>query len=44
MIRDFYLQRKAFQIAEKRGDANDISFVNGEDDFDDDTSLDSDTE
>ncbi|MFW2056367.1 VacJ family lipoprotein [Acinetobacter haemolyticus] len=44
MIRDFYLQRKAFQIAEKRGDANDISFVNGEDDFDEDTSLDSDTE
>jgi phospholipid-binding lipoprotein MlaA len=27
MIRDFYLQRKAFQIAEKKGDSNDISFI-----------------
>ncbi|ENU29424.1 hypothetical protein F991_02813 [Acinetobacter sp. CIP-A165] len=34
MIRDFYLQRKAFQIAEKRGDANDISFINDADDND----------
>ncbi|RZF50146.1 VacJ family lipoprotein [Acinetobacter halotolerans] len=34
MIRDFYLQRKAFQIAEKRGDANDISFISDEDDID----------
>ncbi len=35
MIRDFYLQRKAFQIAEKRGDSNDISFVGDSDDLDD---------
>ena len=36
MIRDFYLQRKAFQIAEKRGDTADISFI--EDDADADAS------
>jgi len=35
MIRDFYLQRKASQIAEKRGDSNDISFVGDSDDLDD---------
>ena len=35
MIRDFYLQRKTFQIAEKRGDSDDISFVGDEDDIDD---------
>ncbi|MCH7337494.1 VacJ family lipoprotein [Acinetobacter sp. NIPH 2699] len=34
MIRDFYLQRKSFQIAEKRGDSNDISFISDEDDID----------
>ncbi|KXZ69858.1 MlaA family lipoprotein [Acinetobacter venetianus] len=38
MIRDFYLQRKAFQIAEKRGDSNDISFVGDSDDLDDGSS------
>ena len=32
MIRDFYLQRKAFQIAEKHGDSADVSFVSDEDD------------
>ena len=37
MIRDFYLQRKAFQIAEKRGDTADISFI--EDDADADAST-----
>lgn len=35
MIRDFYLQRKAFQIAEKHGDSADISFISDEDDTDD---------
>ena len=35
MIRDFYLQRKAFQIAEKHGDSSDISFISDEDDTDD---------
>lgn len=34
MIRDFYLQRKAFQIAEKKGDSNDISFISDVDDTD----------
>lgn len=34
MIRDFYLQRKAFQIAEKKGDSNDISFIGDVDDTD----------
>ena len=38
MIRDFYLQRKAFQIAEKRGDSDDVSFVGDEDDVDDSSS------
>lgn len=38
MIRDFYLQRKAFQIAEKRGDSDDVSFVGDEDDIDDSSS------
>lgn len=38
MIRDIYLQRKAFQISEKRGDANDIAFVS--DDEVDDASSD----
>lgn len=32
MIRDFYLQRKAFQITEKHGDSADVSFVSDEDD------------
>lgn len=27
MIRDLYLQRKAFQIAEKKGDSADVSFI-----------------
>ena len=35
MIRDFYLQRKAFQIAEKHGDSADISFISDEDDTND---------
>lgn len=39
MIRDFYLQRKAFQIAEKKGDSNDISFISDVDDTDE-SSLD----
>lgn len=38
MIRDFYLQRKAFQISEKRGDSDDISFVGDADDVDDSSS------
>jgi len=38
MIRDFYLQRKAFQIAEKRGDSDDVSFVGDSDDVDDSSS------
>lgn len=38
MIRDFYLQRKAFQIAEKRGDSDDVSFVGDVDDVDDSSS------
>jgi phospholipid-binding lipoprotein MlaA len=38
MIRDFYLQRKSFQIAEKRGDSNDVSFVGDVDDADDSSS------
>ena len=33
MIRDLYLQRKAFQIAEKKGDSADVSFI--DDDSDD---------
>ncbi|WP_262445625.1 VacJ family lipoprotein [Acinetobacter sp. WU_MDCI_Abxe161] len=33
MIRDLYLQRKAFQIAEKKGDSTDVSFI--DDDSDD---------
>lgn len=32
MIRDFYLQRKAFQIAEKHGDSADVSFVDDTED------------
>ncbi|OFW43502.1 MAG: VacJ family lipoprotein [Acinetobacter sp. GWC1_38_13] len=32
MIRDFYLQRKAFQIAEKHGDSADVSFVDDSED------------
>ena len=35
MIRDFYLQRKTFQIAEKHGDSADVSFVSDEDDNND---------
>jgi len=27
MIRDLYLQRKAFQIAEKKGNSADVSFI-----------------
>lgn len=38
MIRDFYLQRKAFQISEKRGDSDDVSFVGDADDVDDSSS------
>ncbi|MCU4369509.1 VacJ family lipoprotein [Acinetobacter courvalinii] len=38
MIRDFYLQRKAFQISEKRGDSDDVSFVGDADDIDDSSS------
>jgi len=38
MIRDFYLQRKAFQIAEKRGDSDDVSFVGDDDDAGDSSS------
>lgn len=34
-IRDIYLQRKAFQIAEKHGDSSDISFISDEDDTND---------
>ncbi len=34
-IRDIYLQRLAFQIAEKHGDSSDISFISDEDDTDD---------
>ena len=34
MIRDIYLQRKSFQIADKRGDSTGISFVE-EDEFED---------
>ncbi len=34
-IRDIYLQRLAFQIAEKHGDSSDISFISDEDDTND---------
>ena len=34
-IRDIYLQRKNFEIAEKHGDSADISFISDEDDTDD---------
>ena len=34
IIRDIYLQRKSFQIADKRGDSTGISFVE-EDEFED---------
>lgn len=32
MIRDLYLQRKAFQIAEKKGDSADVSFIDDDSD------------
>lgn len=43
MLRDLYLQRKAFEIAEKKGDSADVSFIEDEPDngTDDDNQSDS---